>query len=150
MHSKLQSGIIIDITNELMKCDNILDLNPHKKTKTNIEPVLPSCVCLSEAWYPLYVLRCMSECHRQSGEVTHCWLWLKAQMHRKCLTRMFWSTPIVLNGLSHTKSIMRHLELPWPSYSDLFSILEHHMRSQRPKVGFFFCSCLERANGIKS
>lgn len=35
----------------------------------------------------------------------------------------FWSTPIVLNGRTCTKSVMRHIKLPWRPYSDLVSIL---------------------------
>lgn len=38
---------------------------------------------------------------------------LEAQTHRKRLTHMFWSTSIILNGCTHTESVMRCVKLPW-------------------------------------
>lgn len=56
---------------------------------------------------------------------------LEAQTHRKRLTHMFWSTSIILNGCTHTKSVMRCVKLPWRLYLNLVPILEYQMRTQR-------------------
>ena len=68
-----------------------------------------------------------------------------------CLTCEFWSTPIGLNGRTHTKSVMRRVRLTRLPFTNLISILKRQMRTLWPKLCFVCCcsAYLERAKRKK-